>query len=329
MKVFALILALLFFRGCSQPSLKSALGLEKKSISWSASLPVYDHIVIVIEENKDYDQIVDNSAAPYINGTLRAQGANFTQMYGEEHHSQGNYFWLFSGSNQGVGFVDAIPPNCFNSSSLMSQLIGGGHTFKGYSEDLPAIGFRGKSSGLYARKHVPWISFCTMPDGKTAADSSNLRFKEDFPSDYDSLPTVSFVIPNMVNDMHNGAVPASVTAGDTWLRKYLDGYYNWAKDHNSLLIVTFDESDKAPLLGGLTNPADPIPYKRNQITTIFAGAHIKPGDYDEKKGITHVNVLRTIEAMYKLNKSGAQTELAKKAGISDDYILTDIFDVAP
>jgi acid phosphatase len=89
-----------------------------------------------------------------------------------------------------------------------------------------------------------------MPDGKTAADSSNLRFQQDFPSDYDSLPTVSFVIPNMVNDMHNGVVPTSVTAGDTWLRQHLDGYYNWAKDHNSLLIVTFDESSESPLRGG-------------------------------------------------------------------------------
>jgi hypothetical protein len=33
--------------------------------------------------------------------------------------------------------------------------------------------------------------------------------------------------------------------------------------------------------------------------------------------------------MYKLNKSGVQAELAKKAGISDDFIITDVFDVAP
>ena len=61
-------------------------------ISWPAGLPVYDHVVIVVEENKDYDQIIDNPSAPYINHTLRAEGANFTQMYGEEHNSQGNYF---------------------------------------------------------------------------------------------------------------------------------------------------------------------------------------------------------------------------------------------
>src|SRR5262245_3353205 len=71
---------------------------------WPPDLPVYDHVVIVVEENKDYEQIIDNPAAPYINGTLRAEGANLTQMYGEEHRSQGNYFWLFSGSNHNIGF---------------------------------------------------------------------------------------------------------------------------------------------------------------------------------------------------------------------------------
>src|SRR5260370_30341017 len=68
---------------------------NKAVIPWPTGLPVYDHIVIVIEENKDYDQIIDNPKAPYINFTLREEGANLTQMFGEEHNSQGNYFWLF------------------------------------------------------------------------------------------------------------------------------------------------------------------------------------------------------------------------------------------
>jgi protein-disulfide isomerase-like protein with CxxC motif len=48
--------------------------------------------------------------------------------------------------------------------------------------------------------------------------------------------------------------------------------------------------------------------------------------YDEGRGITHVNILRTLEAMYGLPKAGAQQPNAAKAGISDDYIITDIFE---
>jgi hypothetical protein len=70
-------------------------------------------------------------------------------------------------------------------------------------------------------------------------------------------------------------------------------------------------------------------YKRNlqnRIPTIFAGAHIKHGDYAEGKGITHVNILRTLEAMYGLPRAGAQQSNAAGGGISDDYIITDVFE---
>jgi protein-disulfide isomerase-like protein with CxxC motif len=79
----------------------------------------------------------------------------------------------------------------------------------------------------------------------------------------------------------------------------------------------------------LTNPADKDPKKRNHIVTIFAGAHIKHGEYAEGNGITHVNILRTLEAMYKLSKSGVQQRFAEEAGIADDFIITDVFDVEP
>ena len=322
MKRFALVLTLLL-SACS--NVQSPLPKAASRISWPAGLPVYDHVVIVVEENKDYEQIIDNPAAPYINKTLRAEGANLTRMYAEEHHSQGNYFWLFSGSNQNVGFNDRIPATLFTARNLGSQLIGPKHSFKGYAEDLPAIGSTVHTAGLYARKHVPWISFSNIPDGKTAATSSNLRFK-DFPADFKDLPTVSFVIPNLVNDMHNGTVPAGIKAGDNWLQEHIGGahgYYEWAKQNNSLLILTFDENDHGPT--GLTNPAAPQPPRRNRIVTILAGAHVKAGDYKEGKGVTHVNVLRTLEAMYGLERSGAQQPLALAAGIADDFIIKDVF----
>jgi hypothetical protein len=323
-------------------------GNKPNAGAWPPGLPVYDHIVIVIEENKDYDQIIGNPAADYINATLRKEGANFTQMYGEEHNSQGNYFWLFSGSNQNVGFEDEIPTEKnnknypFQARNLGAGLISRGLSFKGYAEDLPEIGSRverfpdDKKKRLYVRKHVPWISFCNVPNGKTVEDSSNLRFS-DFPTDpagFAKLPTVAIVVPNLKNDMHDGEPDVSIPRGDTWLKQKLDAYYQWAKKNNSLVIVTWDESDnKDPKYLGLTNPfvklTDPKDqFKRNvqnRIPTIFAGAHIKPGNYPEGKGITHVNILRTLEAMYGLPRAGAQQPNAAGGGITDDYIITDVF----
>ena len=297
-------------------------------------LPVYDHVVIVFEENKDYEQVVGNAAAPYINGTLKAEGADLTKMYGEEHYSEGNYFWLLSGSNQDIGFRDAIPSRKtsrhypFRTPNLAEQLIKRGFSFKGYSEDLPAIGDPVAKMEHYARKHVPWVSFGNIPNGETQNDSSHLRFV-DFPENYDKLPTLSVVIPNLIHDMHDGRPPESVADGDAWLKQHLDGYYQWAKNHNSLLIVTFDENDDTTHYAGPTDPASDDKVMQNRIPTILAGAHIKHGEYPEKNGVTHVNLLRTLEAMYKLQKCGAQLPSAIKAGIADETVITDIFELTP
>ena len=334
----------------------------KTKVVTGSDLPKYDHIVIIVEENKDYDEVRNEKLAPYINRVLRAEGANFTQMYGEEHHSQGNYFWLFSGFNQNVGFEDVVPdstnnPNYpFSAPNMASELIAKGYTFCGYAESLPYIGcdttvtytkIKKKgvvidSIGLYGRKHVPWISFSNVPD------SLNKRFA-DFPkdtADFKNLPTVSFVIPNLDHDMHNGPDSISVPLGDDWLYANIDPYYQWAKKNNSLLIITFDENDDHRHIKNLTNPnpKDTIPdtllpqtvldtikdktiYNKdyeNRVVTIFAGAHIKKGDYAEGKGMTHVNILRTIEAIYGLSKAGKQQINATNYKISDTCI-TDVF----
>ena len=291
----------------------------------------YDHIVIVIEENKSYDQVIGNDAAPYINSIIE-ESANFTQMYGEEHESEGNYFWLLSGNNQGVGYGDVIPDRSnnknypFTASNMAEQLIKKGYSFKGYSESLPSIGDTIYKTEKYARKHVPWISFSNIPNGTTELNSSNLQFAQ-FPTDFNKLPTVSFVIPNLVNDMHEPADPqVSVKNGDEWLKENINNYLTWAKVHNSLLIITFDENDDISKYRGLTDPASSDHDIKNRIPTLIAGANIIPGNYSEGKGITHVNILRTIEAMYNLSRSGHQQVNALKYGITDDYIIKDIFD---
>jgi acid phosphatase len=106
------------------------------------------------------------------------------------------------------------------------------------------------------------------------------------------LPTVSFVIPDLISDMHDG----TVATGDAWLKSNIDGYAQWAKTHNSLLILTFDEDDYST---------------GNRIATIFVGAQIAPGSYDEL--INHYNVLATIESMYGL------PVLPKAAPVSDVF----------
>ena len=247
--------------------------LATRTPSQKTVVPTPDHLVIVMEENHGYSEIIGSPNAPYIN-SLAQSGALFTKSYAIEHPSEPNYLDLFSGSNQGVR--DDSCPHSFAVDNEGSEMIALGLSFAGYSEGLPAKGSLVCTYGKYARKHSPWTNFTNLPA------RTNLPYTK-FPARYARLPTVSWVIPNLDDDMHDG----TVQQGDTWLKNNLSAYVAWAQTHNSLLIVTWDEDD-----GG----------QANHIATIFAGPMVKPGQYGET--VNHYTVLRTIEAMYGLTPLG-------------------------
>ena len=66
-----------------------------------SALPRPDHVVLVIEENKSFKQIINNSAARYIN-SLVPKAALFTQSFAITRPSQPNYLALFSGDTHGI-----------------------------------------------------------------------------------------------------------------------------------------------------------------------------------------------------------------------------------
>jgi hypothetical protein len=247
----------------------------------AAAVPHFDHVVVAMEENRSYSAIIGNSAAPFIN-RLASHGAVFTRAHGLAHPSQPNYLGIFSGSMQGITSNDC--PQNFSGPSLGGELIGAGRTFVGYSEALPEVGSTVcAAAGGYSRKHNPWVDFADVP----AQDN---RPMSDFPSRFGQLPAVSFVVPTSAHNMHNG----TIAAGDAWLSQHLGGYAKWAKRHNSLLVVTWDEDE-----GSAGNP----------IPTIFFGAHVKLGKYGQR--INHFHVLRVIE------ESSGVGLLGSSAGVSD------------
>jgi acid phosphatase len=70
-------------------------------VLFASGVPDFKKVVVVIEENRGYDDIIGSANAPYIN-SLVAGGALFTDSHGVARPSQPNYFALFSGSTQGV-----------------------------------------------------------------------------------------------------------------------------------------------------------------------------------------------------------------------------------
>ncbi|WP_129305504.1 alkaline phosphatase family protein [Streptomyces sp. L2] len=242
--------------------------------------PRPDHVVVVMFENQPFRSVIGSSSAPYIN-SLAKQGGLLTASTALSHPSQPNYYQLFSGSNQKIKNDSCPKLGTMTAPNLASGLLAAGKTWGSYNENMPSKTTTCKS-GLYGAKHNPWFGFKNVP-AATAHDFTS------FPKDYSKLPTVSFVTPNLCNDMHgvSGTCKKSVSTGDSWLKSKLDGYAQWAKANNSLLVVDFDEGKGSD----------------QRITTLFVGGPVKPGSTTSTKYDTY-DVLRTIEDMYGVTPSG-------------------------
>ncbi len=274
--ILALLVTIIGVSACRHPTApKSTPALSSAPIP--AAVPRPAHVVVVIFENAAYSDIVGSPDAPYLN-SLAHRGVELTHSYAVTHPSQPNYLALFSGSTQGVTSDACLPAR--RAQNLGGQLLSAGHGYRSYAEGLPSTGFHGCSAGGYARKHAPWTDFADVP----ARTQQPLR---SFPSNFATLPDVSFVVPDLCHSMHD----CSVRTGDNWLKSTMDAYRRWAMTHDSLLLVTFDEGTDTP--GG------------GHILTMLTGRHVRPGRYGER--VDHYTVLRTLEAMYGLPGIGNAT----------------------
>ena len=169
------------------------------------AVPTPAHVVVVVEENHSYDEVIGASDAPFIN-SLANGGASFTNSHAITHPSQPNYLALFSGSTQGVTDDNSPAPSpaktwAPSSTRRASRSPDTPKTFpvridrlETSAAGMPASTIRGRISRTFRPRR-------TMP------------FSE-VPDELHQLPTVAFVVPNMDNDMHDGTV-RKATSGCT------------------------------------------------------------------------------------------------------------------
>lgn len=183
------------------------------------------------------------------------------------------------------------------ADNLPHELMSHGYSFDDYSDEAtPAAWLRFADLPGTATSPNPVDKWLTCP-GSVPGQACGFPTSG---SGYAKLPTVTFVHGDQYQSMHDGNIPE----GDTWVRNTFGGYADWARTHNSLLVVTFDEDDFTPA---------------NHLPTVFYGANVKPGSYGET--INHYNVLRTVEDMYGLPYLGND---ATAAPITDTWGSTTL-----
>jgi hypothetical protein len=247
------------------------------------AVPSFDHVLVVVLENKAQREVLGNRAAPYFNA-LAARSAVLTRYGGVAHPSLPNYIALVSGSTHGIR--SDCTACLVSARNLADTLEDADLTWKAYAEGLPRPGFTGASAGRYVKRHVPFLYFRDIV-------RSSARRKRVVPLPQLSrdlaageLPSFSLVVPDLCHDMHD----CSVAVGDRWLRRFLGPLLRSPALANGVVFVITDEPRFS------LPPSAPIP-------AIAAGPLVRPGSRFTSRG-SHYTLLRTIEDAWGLPRLG-------------------------
>ena len=200
------------------------------------SLPQFGHVVLVMEENHGYSDVIGNPLMPYLNSLATKYGLA-TQYYANTHPSIGNYFMLTTG--QIITTNDSFT-GTVSDDNIVRELLTAGKTWKSYAESLPSVGYTGGDVYPYAKRHNIFAYFTDVVN--SSSEVNNLVPFSQFASDVSSgqLPNFSFVVPNLLDDAHDGILPMA----DLWLQQNISALINSpAFQKDGLLIIVFDEAD--------------------------------------------------------------------------------------
>lgn len=264
----------------------------------------FDHYIQIVLENED---AVDVEKVPYMD-SLAKRGVLFDNFYAVAHPSYPNYLAMIAGHT----FIDddahARPdPSAFkrtqvgdaqmliDAPTVVDGLEAQHTSWNAFAEDYPVTeqypktcNFEG-TSGLYARKHFPFLSFKEFHDHPELC--SHIRNLKWFRAD--SLAGYTFIAPNLVHDGHDAPLPTAVK----WLKGFLDPLLaNPAVMDSTLIVVTFDESANTTR-GSVVGSSKP-----NVVYTVFLGNMVNAGTKSNVP-YSHYNLMKTVESNFGLSPS--------------------------
>jgi phosphatidylinositol-3-phosphatase len=243
------------------------------------------HVLVLLEENRDYESVIGNPQAPFLNGLARQYGLA-TDWYGITHPSLPNYLALVSGSVQGVSGDVTPSPAKLPGTTLVDQLAERGIGWKAYMEDMPrpCDTTDTYSPGNYDVNHNPFVYFRSItesagqcqrvvPYGQLATDLAS-----------NTAPPFLWVTPNTLHNMHD----TGVREADDWARDLIGRVQasQWYRA-GGVVLITWDEGE----------PSDRIP-------TIVVSDRTPRAARLSTRG-NHYGTLRALEETYGLSYLGA------------------------
>jgi acid phosphatase len=224
--------------------------------------------------------VIGNTSMPYLNG-LASANSLATQYYADAHPSLPNYFMLTVGQGTSItGTEGDAYSGVVTDDNVVRALTAAGKTWKCYAESLPSVGYLGGDTGPYLQHHVPFVYFSDVQ--ASSAQANNIVPFTQLATDIanNSLPDYAFIVPNVYDDAHN--CPAGMSTcttdqmlapADAWLSANIAPLLASTAFNNSLLVITFDESEDSDTEhGGGHVPAvivSPLVKAGYQSTTLY------------------------------------------------------------
>ena len=250
----------------------------------NSGVPHASHVVLVIEENHSYTDVIGSPAMPYFN-QLASQNALATNYFADAHPSLPNYFMLTAG--QTIALDDSFS-GTVTVDNLAHELISAGISWKVYAESLPSVGYAGGDQFPYIKHHNPFVYFSDVL--QNPAELNNVVPFTQFSADLaaNALPTFSLIVPNAFDDAHSCATSGcsdsdKLGTADNWLKTNVGPLINSsAFQTDGLLIVLFDESVFTDIENG-----------GGHVAMIMVGPKVKKG-FQSSTLFQHQSTLRTI-----------------------------------
>ena len=272
-----------------------------------AAVPAFGHVFLIVGENTSLAQLTLTNA-PYLNGTIKQQGAWIENYRALADGSLADYVGMTSGQFTQCEVNNGKPHRCHQDvNNLFNQLDQGSIGWKEWTESAtnacdyfdsgadwsknvygahhdPAIYYDDIEGGDYSEARRPNAECIhrVVPTGSTAPNDTSAL---DAALASGHVPRFNMIIPN---DCEQGHDPCGtnnpVGQFDAFLAREIPKIQSSpAFGPNSVIFVTYDE-------GG-----DPPTPHRFTVLLAALGAPVVPGVYDGPIGPNHYSLLRTIE----------------------------------
>jgi phosphatidylinositol-3-phosphatase len=301
------------------------LAAANGAIMSTSSSQGINHVILIMEENKKYSDIIGSSSAPYINQLANTYALATDWLPGQSNQdpcgcSLPQYMDISSGSDGGItNDYSSTSGHQTSQSNIFDLLTAHGYSWKQYAESMPSSCARSdagsaSSDNLYMVHHTmpPWYSdlnsVCAQYDvslGSVSSQSGN--FYTDLNSN--NLPNLVIITPNACDDMHSLCAGQSITiaSGDAWLKSFLPAIINSPEFSSTIVVITWDNGTP------LSTP----------VATIVVGPPTLINYGHSSQALSHYSFLATVEQLFNLGNLGRNdataslmTSIVKMNGVS-------------